>query len=57
MTRVIFRFRDGEHLNIPADCIDIREGWIVAWKGDFIVAIAKADEVIACHLSEKKGDT
>jgi hypothetical protein len=54
MTRVIIRFKDGEHMNIPADCIDIRDGWIFAWKGDFIVAIVKADEVISCHLSEKK---
>ena len=54
MTRVIIRFRDGDHLNIPADCIDIRGGCIIAWKGEYIVAIAKADEIIACHLSEKK---
>jgi hypothetical protein len=42
MTRVIIRFKDGEHMNIPADCIDLRDGWIFAWKGDFIVAIAGA---------------
>lgn len=54
MTRVIIRFKDGEHLNVPADCIDIREGWIVAWKGEDIVVIAKMDEIISCHLSEKK---
>lgn len=54
MTRVVIRFKDGEHMNIPADCIDIRDGWIFAWKGDFIVVIARADEVIACHLSERK---
>lgn len=54
MKRVIIRFKDGEHLNIPADCIDIREGWIVAWKDDYIVVIAKAEEIISCHISEKK---
>jgi hypothetical protein len=54
VTRVIIRFKDGEHLNIPAECIDIREGWIYAWKGDYIVVIAKADDVITCYLSEKK---
>lgn len=57
MTRVIIKFKDGEHLNIPADCIDIRDGCIIAWNGDFIVVIAKADEVNACYISEKKGDT
>jgi hypothetical protein len=55
MTRVIIRFKDGEHMNIPADCIDIRDEWIFAWKGDFIVAIVRADDVVSCHLSEKKG--
>ena len=54
MTRVIIRFKDGEHMNIPADCIDIRDGWILAWRGDYIVAIVKAEEIISCHLSEKK---
>ena len=54
MTKVIMRFKDGEHLNIPADCIDIRDGWILAWKGDAIVAISKADEIITCYMTEKK---
>lgn len=54
MTRVIIKFKDGEHLNIPADCIDIRDGWVFAWKGEFIVAIAKAEEVNVCYISEKK---
>ena len=54
MTRVIIKFKDGEYLNIPADCIDIRDGWVLAWKGDFIVVIAKSDEVNVCYISEKK---
>jgi hypothetical protein len=54
MARVIIKFKNGDHMNIPGDCIDYRDGWIIAWKGDFIVAIAKADEVVSCHLSEKK---
>lgn len=56
MSRVVFRFKDGEHHNISADCIDLREGWIFAWKGEYIVAIVKAEEVISCIISEKKGD-
>lgn len=54
MTRVVIRFKDGEHLNVAADCIDIRDGWIMAWKGEDLVVIAKADEIISCHMSEKK---
>ncbi len=54
MTRVIIRFKDGEHLNLPADCFDFREGWIVAWKGEDIVVAAKMEEVNVCYISEKK---
>lgn len=54
MTRVIIRFKDGEHLNIPAECIDIRDEWIIAWNGENIVALAKAEEVNVCYISEKK---
>ena len=54
MTRVIIRFKDGEHINLPAECIDIRDGWIVAWQGEDIVVIAKMEEVTVCYISEKK---
>lgn len=52
--RVIIRFKDGEHLNIPADCIDLRDEWVIAWNGESIVAIVKAEEVNVCYISEKK---
>jgi hypothetical protein len=55
MTRVIIKFKDGEHLNIPADYIDIRDGMVMAWNGEYIVALAKAEEVNSCYISEKKG--
>lgn len=54
MTRCIIKFKDGEHINIPADCIDIRDEWIIAWNGECIVVVAKASEVNVCYLSEKK---
>ena len=54
MTRIIIRFKDGEHINLPVDCMDIRDGWIMAWRGEDIVVLAKADEVIVCYISEKK---
>lgn len=54
MTRVIIKLKDGTFININADCIDIRDGWIMAWNGEFVVAIVKADEVVSCHISEKK---
>jgi hypothetical protein len=54
MTRCIINFKDGNHINLPADCIDLRDGWVMAWNGEMLVAMARADEVIACWLSEKK---
>ena len=54
MSRVIIKLKDGTCINIPADGIDYREGWVIAWYGENIVAIAKSDEVIVCYLSEKK---
>lgn len=54
MKRLVIRFKDGEHMNIPADYIDMRDGFIVAWDGDNIVAIIAAEMIISCHLSEKK---
>ena len=54
MSRVIIKLKAGTCINIPADGIDYREGWVVAWNGDNIVAIAKGDEVSVCYLSEKK---
>ena len=56
MTRVILKFKDGEHINLQADCIDIRDGWIMAWRGEALVVVANADEVNVCYMSEKKGD-
>ena len=53
-TVVVVKFKNGEYLNLPADCIDLRDGWFFAWCGDYIVAIVRADEVVSCHLSEKK---
>ena len=54
MTRVIIRFKDGEHINLSADCMDIRDGWIMAWKGEDLVVVANAAEINVCYMSEKK---
>ena len=54
MTRAIIKFSNDEYINIPADCIDLRDGWVMAWCGDNLVVLAKADEVKTCHISEKK---
>ena len=54
MSRVIIKFKNGEHINLPADCTDFRDGWIMAWNGDSLVVVADATEVNVCYISEKK---
>ena len=54
MTRVIIKCNNGEHLNIQADCFDVRDGWILAWRGEDIVAYVRSEVVDICYLSEKK---
>jgi hypothetical protein len=33
--------------------LDSKDGWIVAWQGDNIVAFADMEHVNICYLSEK----
>lgn len=54
MTRVVVKFKDGSHINLPADAIDIRDGWVMAWNGEALVVITVAEGVETCYLSEKK---
>ena len=53
MARVVIKFKDGEHININGDYIDVRDEFIFAWNGEFMVAIARASEVNTCYISEK----
>ena len=52
MKRAVFKLKDGEYINVPADQIDVRNEWICAWSGEDIVAIAKAEIVDLCRLTE-----
>ena len=54
MNRLIINFLDGSHVNLKADCIDIRDGFVMGWNGEALVVIAKMDCVASCYLSEKK---
>jgi hypothetical protein len=54
MTRVIIKCTNGDHLNIQADCIDVRDGFVMAWRGEYLVAYVNAQVVDICYLSEKK---
>ena len=55
MSKLIIKLKDGSYININADCLDYRKGYIMAWDGDTIVAIVNAKEVISCHISKQKG--
>lgn len=60
--KAIFRFiKDAETgvtemLEVPADAIDERsdrgQTWLVAWKGEDIVAVANAQFVKFCYLEQ-----
>ena len=52
MKRAVFKISGGEYINVKADQIDVREGWVCAWNGENIVAIAKAELVEICKLTE-----
>ena len=54
MSRVVIKLKDGSHINVVADALDLRDGMVMAWNGDFLVAIVSATEMISCHISEAK---
>jgi hypothetical protein len=54
MKRLVIKLRDGTYVNVCADCLDYRKGFIMAWHGDILVAIVNAKETISCHISETK---
>lgn len=53
MKRCVVKCKDGEFLNLNADCIDIRDGCVLAWCGEALILVVKVDEIISVHLSEK----
>lgn len=52
MKRAVFKLKDGEFINVPANAIDRQDEWIVAWQDKQVVAIAKAEIVDLCRLTE-----
>lgn len=41
-------------MNIPGDCIDMRDGFIFVWDGENVVAIVRQDIVNYVCISERK---
>ena len=54
MKRVVFKFTDGDGMNIPGDCIDMRDEFIFVWDGELVVAMVRRDIVNCVCISEKK---
>ena len=53
MKRAVFLLKCGEYINIPADTIDIKDGWVCAWNGESLVAVAKEEIVEYCKITEQ----
>ena len=54
MKRVVFKFKDGDGMNIQGDYIDMRDEFIYVYNGDYIVAIVRHEIVNIVCISEKK---
>ncbi len=53
MKKVIFKFKDGTHINIKGDFL-AREGeYVLAWDGENVVAMVAKEIIQAVYLSEK----
>ncbi len=52
MKRAVFKLKDGEFINVPADAINRQDEWICAWQDKQVVAIAKSELVDICRLTE-----
>lgn len=53
MKRVVFKFKDGTHINIEADYLQRDEEFITAWNGDQIIAVVRCEFLAMVYLSEK----
>lgn len=53
MKRVVFKFKDGDGLNIPGDYIEMRDDFIYVYDGEYIVAMVRYDTVNLVCISER----
>ena len=53
MKRITILLNGGEHVNIPADRMELGENALVAWNGGELVAYVDTSAVVCAHLSEK----
>lgn len=53
MKRIIIQLNGGEHINIPADRMEVTETQLRAWNGGDLVAYVDTSAVVCAHISEK----
>ena len=53
MKRVVFKFKDGDGMNLPGDYIEMRDDFIYVFNGEYVVAIVRADIVNIVCISER----
>lgn len=53
MKRVIFKFKDGTHINIQGDYIAREDEYITAWNGEALIAMVAKELIQAVYISEK----
>lgn len=51
MKKAVVKLKDGSHINIAADSFEFEKGMVFVKNGAALVAIAKAKDVISCHIS------
>ena len=54
MQRVVIKFKDGSHINLPAMELEQQDGIIRTKRGNYLIAVASLDDIVVAYLSEKK---
>ncbi len=54
MTRVVVKFKNGEHINVVADTIEVKNSDIIVNNNGKIVVVTKIKEIISCYLCEQR---
>lgn len=57
MTRFIAELNGGDHINIPADRMEMQEegGVLMVYRGQELVAFVDLSAVVTAHISERSG--
>ena len=53
MKRVIFKLKDGTHINIQGDYLARDDIYVTAWDGENLVAMVEKEQIQMVYLSEK----